>query len=267
MKKKWKSVVEEFEARGILREALDETDGVHTEEDDGFLYSREPLKLIATDKSYSSVAKPSKNFGTKVKEMLDEINKISGQNFDYRVLYKIKVVTSPIWKRLNSDTESEKKTVFTAAFGIFQLQEKYARGSFGQKSRTSDLEELLAFKERTFNPDKKALDLIINACISLKKFNIEDVNFDIIDKENEKIKKMNAVKKELNNQTKKEIEKGTKTKQDLVELYNYIPRLGTQHVKSERDGRVVGIGNKRLKDPELIAIRNSKIDKKTANDS
>nr|AGS52627.1 hypothetical protein [uncultured bacterium contig00043] len=227
----WKELILEFDAKNILREAL-KCEDVNIADtnisDNDFLFGVDPYKAIAhmdvDDDIPIKIPKtdpeaPENYFYKKVEQMFRKINKIrSEQNIDnnnkkrknikeldYTALYyKGEVeeenkdgnaIYPKMWKDINKNTKTEKRGIFSVAFGIFYIQEKIAKDHFTTEERIKDLEELLYIKEKTFNykrPPLKLFDIVIYDCIKNRIFKQGIVNDVYIDYINSIINEMNT---------------------------------------------------------------------------
>jgi hypothetical protein len=206
MEKKFKSVVEEFYAKGedFLIKAFEYGENeknIDRDEDFNLAVQKpENAKIIAETGQIKG--RTSRNdFIDILEDMLKKVNINITDLYDIALLPKT-------WSEFNSGKKDflDRETVYAIVLEIYSLQKNPDPQTF-----LDDLDELLYFLGLRFVPETIALDRIIYNHIKTGIFEIEDIN-KIIDDENKEIRRLNQII-------------GGKIK------YKSIPRLGPQERK------------------------------------
>jgi len=190
--KKWKSVVEEFYAKGedFLRKALEYGENNKNSdqtEDFYFALNKPENNKIKADTAEIIAPTARTKFIEKVKKMLKDAN-ISSMEEE---LYDI-AVSEKVWKEFDKNGTKDafdRQTVFAIVLYIYSFKEN-PNPRFLKK----DLETLLNFIGLTFVPKYIPLDRIVENNIKNNIFDIDEINEDI-KAENEVVKRLNRIAK------------------------------------------------------------------------
>jgi hypothetical protein len=191
MEKEWKSVVEEFEAKGILKEALEELNSPEYTMD--FILVKSPYFFFARRSNLFEIRNNIVSEIDKIFRTVDSLPKRNGMNFNltHTCLYQQRDETNPkkitkeaitpvTWSRLGlNDYRPTKRTVFSIALTIFFLQNKCTTTHPVPEECIKHLNALLLYQGEILASDHSIIDGVVKRCIESSIFDLSEVNYKI----------------------------------------------------------------------------------------